>query len=626
MSTHDGTRAQHSQELHIEGGDAYDVREYVIHEGVNTLFSIDLVVRCHNDAVDLEATVGAEARFRLAVDPTHLPHLEPLQWTGVVSDIEHVVSEGDGLSTYHLRLAPRFWLLTQRTNCRVFQQMTDLEVVIAMLKEWGLPHDSQCSEKYKPKKYKVQYQETDFAFVSRLLEDSGISYVLEQGEHGTTIVLRDRPETRQPVAAPLEHLNGSLAGPRWATGFRAERSVRQGRSTFADHDPRLPNEPLLAHAQSSHHPLESKLESFAYTPGAFKFGNAGPRDTPTADDHGRVRTDHEEARRIAEHDAAARVARSQHFSFRSNCVEVRAGSVVSVDNHPIAERFKKLLVTRAEIRGSASAPVEILADAVSGEVSFKPDRTTPRPMIAGVESATVVGPASETIHCDEFGRVRVQFHWDRYGKMDEHSSCWIPVSQPWAGEGFGMIHLPRIGHEVLVSFLGGNPEEPVIVGRAFTNLRRPPFALPAAKDESGLRTSSVPETEGYNLLRYVDTAGQELVEGRAEKDMRTRVNHDKSLSVGHDRVMEIGHDDEERIGRTQQETVGKDKLMQVVDNLVSVVGKERLLKTLGNMLSHAKTHTIVADDSTNLAVGSSFIYMDRDTIIIKANKVLVDIH
>ena len=108
--------------------------------------------------------------------------------------------------------------------------------------------------------------------------------------------------------------------------------------------------------------------------------------------------------------------------------------------------------------------------------------------------------------------------------------------------------------------------------------------------------------------------------------MRTRVNHDKTLSVGHDRVMEIGHDDEERIGRTQQETVGKDKLMQVVDNLVSVVGKERLLKTLGNMLSHAKTHTIVADDSINLSVGSSFIYMDKDTIIIKADKVLIDVH
>jgi type VI secretion system secreted protein VgrG len=210
--------------------------------------------------------------------------------------------------------------------------------------------------------------------------------------------------------------------------------------------------------------------------------------------------------------------------------------------------------------------------------------------------------------------------------MDEMSSCWVPVNQPWAGEGFGMVNLPRIGQEVLVSFLGGNPEEPVIVGRIFTNLKRPPFPLPAAKNESGFRSKSVPETGGYNLLRFVDTAGSELVEGRAEKDMQTRVNNDKELSVGHDRRMEVEHDDEERVGGTQRETVGKDKLTQVVENLVSVVGKERLLKTLGNMLSHAKTHTIVGDETTNLSVGSSFIYMDKETIVIKANKVLIDVH
>ena len=278
------------------------------------------------------------------------------------------------------------------------------------------------------------------------------------------------------------------------------------------------------------------------------------------------------------------------------------------------------------ISGSHHSPVSIAVEAVSGEVSYRPERTTPRPNISGVECATVVGPTGETIHCDEFGRVRVQFHWDRYGKMDELSSCWVPVNQPWAGEGFGMVNLPRIGQEVLVSFLGGNPEEPVIVGRIFTNLKRPPFALPAAKNESGFRSKSVPETGGYNLLRFVDTAGSELVEGRAEKDMTTRVNHDKELSVGNDRRMEVSHDDEERVSGTQRESVGKDKLTQVVENLVSIVGKERLLKTLGNMLSHAKTHTIVGDETTNLSVGSSFIYIDKETIVIKANKVLIDVH
>jgi type VI secretion system secreted protein VgrG len=614
-------------ELQVDSPDAFDVRELVVDEGVNMLFSIDLVVRSTNPAVDFESTIGAQARFRIRTDAVQMPDAPSPAWTGVVSNIEQVASEDTGLSTYRIRVVPLLWLLTQRTNCRVFQQMTDLEIVLAMFKEWGLPHESSCEGSYKTRKYRVQYQETDFAFVSRLLEDSGISYVLEQRESGTVIVLRDAPEAVTPRREPLDHVNDVTTGPKpYATGFRAARRVRQGRTTFADHDPRLPNTPLLAQASSSEHPLESRLESFVYTPGAFKFGNDGPKDTPTADDRGRTRTDPEEARLLAERDAAIRVARSQRFGFLSNALDLRAGMVLAIVNHPTAEKFKKLLLTRVKLAGDSQSPIVITVEAVSAEVSYRPEQKTPRPRISGVECATVVGPEGETIHCDEFGRVRVQFHWDRYGKMDELSSCWVPVNQPWAGEGFGMVNLPRIGQEVLVSFLAGNPEEPVIVGRIFTNLRRPPFALPAAKNESGFRSNSVPHTGGFNLLRFVDTAGSELVEGRAEKDMRTRVNHDKELSVGHDRVMEIENDDEERVLGNQRESVGKDKLAQVVENLVSIVGKERLLKTLGNMLSHAKTHAIIGDEMTNISVGNSFIYIDKDTIVIKANKVLVDEH
>ena len=614
-------------ELQVDSPDAFDVRELAVEEGINVLFSIDLVVRSTNPAVDLESTIGAQARFRIGTRAATTPETPSPTWTGIVTDIEQLASEDTGLSTYRVRLAPLLWLLTQRTNCRVFQQMTDLDIVLAILKEWGLPHEAKCEDSYKPRKYRVQYQETDFAFLSRLLEDSGISYVLEQRESGTVIVLRDVPEGVTPRSTPLEHVNDVTTGPRpYATAFRAERRLRQGRTTFADHDPRLPNRPLLAQAISSEHPVESRLESFVYRPGAFKFGNDGAKDTPTADDRGRTRTDPDEARLIAERDAAVRLARSQRFGFRSNALDLRAGVVLAISNQPTPERFEKLLVTRVEYAGTSDSPVVLTVEAVSATVAFKPEPVTPRPGIQGVECATVVGPEGETIHCDEFGRVRVQFHWDRYGKMDELSSCWVPVNQPWAGEGFGMVNLPRIGQEVLVSFLGGNPEEPVIVGRIFTNLRRPPFALPAAKNESGFRSNSVPHTGGFNLLRFVDTAGSELVEGRAEKDMKTRVNNDKALSVGHDRTMEIENDDEERVLGNQRESVGKDKLAQVVDNLVSIVGKERLLKTLGNMLSHAKTHAIIGDETTNISVGNSFIYIDKDTIVIKANKVLVDEH
>ncbi len=619
--------AQRPQDLQVQVDtpDKFDIREIVVHEGINALFSIDLMVRCDNPDVDFEKTIGANAKVRIGVDPTLHPDTPPLTWTGLVADIEQVSSERTGLSTYRLRIAPHLWLLDQRSNCRVFQQKTDLEVVVAMFAEWGLPHEVKCEGTYKTRKYRVQYQETDFAFVSRLLEDAGISFVLEQRDRGTVVVLRDAPEASPPREKTLSHVNDpTAAAGLYATGLVAERRVRQGRTTFADHDPRLPNQPLLAHAISSTHPLEARLEAFRYMPGGFKFGGQGVNDTPTADDRGRSRTDTDEARRIAERDAAVRVALSQRFSFQSNCLELRAGTLLAVSDHPVAEKFQKLLVTQIRITGSSESYPTVAVEAVSGEVSHRPERITPRPNISGVECATVVGPAGETIHCDEFGRVRVQFHWDRYGQMDEMSSCWIPVNQPWAGEGFGMVNLPRIGQEVIVSFLGGNPEEPVIVGRTFTNLNRPPFALPAAKNESGFRSKSVPETGGYNLLRFVDTAGEELVQGRAEKDMRTRINHDKALSVGHDRTMDVERDDEERVGRDQREWIGKDRHMRVADNYVSVVGQDRTLKTIEGMKSHAKAHFVVAEDSIHIAVGTSFIHMDKDTIQISAALIKVD--
>jgi len=615
-------RGSQNLELRVDSGDSFDVRDFIVDEAVNALFSIALVVRSENPTVDFEATIGAPAVFRIGT--TGVGGQPAPSWTGVVSEIAQLTSEDSGVSTYRIHLAPQLWLLRHRTNCRVFQQMTDLDVVVAMFDEWGLPYESKCEASYKTRKYRVQHQESDFTFISRLLEDSGISFVLEQRDSGTVVVLRDAPEATSPREAPLEHVNEPTSGQVYATGLRAERRVRQGRSTFADHDPRLPNQPLLGQAVSSTHPLESRLESFAYTPGAFKFGNAGSRDTPTADDRGRTRNDPDEAQLIAARDAAVRVARSQRFSFRSNCLELRSGTVLGLSNHPVADKFKKLLVTRVELSGSSDTETDVSVEAVSAEVSFKPERTTPRPNITGVECATVVGPAGETIHCDEFGRVRVQFHWDRYGKMDEMSSCWVPVNQPWSGEGFGMVNLPRIGQEVLVTFMGGNPEEPVIVGRVFTNLKRPPFALPEAKNESGFRSKSVPETGGYNLLRYVDTAGSELVEGRAEKDMQSRVNHDKELSVGHDRQMSVEHDDEERIGQTQRETVGKDKHARVEGNYLSVVGKDRTLKTTEGMVSLAKSHFIVAEDHIRISVGASSIYMDKDLIRVTSPNIKVE--
>jgi type VI secretion system secreted protein VgrG len=289
-------------------------------------------------------------------------------------------------------------------------------------------------------------------------------------------------------------------------------------------------------------------------------------------------------------------------------------------------------VTRTTLTGSHETEVHGLAHTAAADRPYRPEATTPVPVIHGVECATVVGPAGETIHCDEFGRVRVQFHWDRYGKMDEQSSCWVHVNQAWAGEGLGGINIPRIGQEVMVSFLAGNPEEPMIVGRVFTNLLRPPFSLPAMKTQNGFRSASVPATGGYNLMMFEDKAGSEELRIRAEKDHNTRVNNDKTLSVGRHRKMDISGNDKEAVDGTQTNSVGgvmksfvgEDKMAGVVGNLLSMTGGQRVLQTTGDFASTAKNHRISSEEGITISVGSSMIHIGPDSIIIQTPKLLLN--
>src|SRR5262249_3691227 len=192
---------------------------------------------------DFEQTIGRSAEFSI-----HKPvmGIAVQRWTGIVSEIQQLCSEEAGLSTYHLTLVPRGWLLTQRSNCRVFQQMTDLEVVTTLLSEWGIHPEVITTRKHRPRKHRVQYMESDYAFASRLLEAAGITLYFRRGDGETTVVLHDAPEQGIHRRDPLEHVNKPMAGAIHATKLRAFRHVRSGTITFADHDHRLPNTPLLA--------------------------------------------------------------------------------------------------------------------------------------------------------------------------------------------------------------------------------------------------------------------------------------------------------------------------------------------------------------------------------------------
>lgn len=619
--------------LELPGSDRFEVRELNVHDGLSSLFRIDLTVRCENPAVELEDLIGQPATFRVKLDAGLYPgnHAERV-WTGVVSEMQQIASEDTGLSTYHVVVVPKLWLLTQRTNCRIFQQKTDLAIVKELLAEWDITPIVECEREQKTRKCRVQYHESDHAFLSRLLEASGVTYYFRQNEGQSTLVLTDVPERAEPRSTPLPHVNTPDPRLVCATAFRAVREVRHGVVTFADHDYRLKNEPLTKSARSGDNEPEKRLEKFVYHPGNFKFGTDGSKETPVADDRGRTRTEHNEATRIAQQAAAAAYAKSKRFSFATNALDVAAGTRLAVTGHLLAEK-SQLLVTSVVWLGTHDSPIRATVNCVSAEHAYAPEVVTPEPRILGVESATVVGPAGETIHCDEFGRVRVQFHWDRYGAMDEQASVWLHVNQPWAGDGFGMLHLPRIGQEVIVSFLSGNPEEPIVVGRTFTNLLRPPYELPANKTRSGIKSATVPAKDGaYNELMFEDKAGEELIRIQAERDMRSLVKHDQTLTVRNDRADTINGNDQEKVDGNQKHTVGKnfmskiagDAVKRVAGELASFVGKNRLLRTVKDFVSAATSHRIDSSGMTELTVGKSLIQMLPDKIIIQSPLILLN--
>ena len=612
-----------NQEVTISSNDHLDVREFSVHQSMSSPFTVTVTALCRNADIDFESVIGNEASFTLhgrSVDGA------PKVWRGICSELHQLGVEEQGLSTYHLRIVPRMWAASQRRNHRIFQLKTELDIATQILEEWGVDIEKKIEQQYKTRKYRVQYGETDYVFLSRMLEEAGISFYFADKDGKTVCVLADAPQNNEERATPIGFRDQpSVADKEHVTAVRVSRHVRPGKVTLRDHDYRRPADFALNGSAASGG-VEEKLESFHYVPGAFLFESDKGEPTPIADDKGMHRPNEAEGAKLAEKRLHAARSDASVASFHTNVIDLAPGTVMRVLDHPQRELGddKKLLVLESRIDGRVNEELSHYCEVRSADQPFHPPLHQAKPKVSGVESATVVGPAGEEIHTDEFGRVRVQFHWDREGQRDESSSCWIHVSQPWGGAGFGGSNLPRIGQEVIVDFLGGDPDRPVITGRVYTNLQKTPYKLPENKTQSGWKTSSSPSNGGFNELMFEDKAGGELLRMRAEKDMTTRVNNDQALSVGRDRSMEIQRDDEERVTGTQSQSIGGDQLSRVFEGLLSIVGKDRVMKTIGDLVSQAATHAISGDRAITLNVGGSYISIDQDTIIIKASKVLIN--
>jgi type VI secretion system secreted protein VgrG len=578
-----------AQDIHLS------VRSFSVVEELSNPFDISIVARSPDEYIDLDVIVGHGAAFKVA---------SSLAWSGIVQFAEQVDVEPDGLSTYFVRIVPALSRTSLRRNNRIFQHLTIPDIAKKLLADWEIePVIELDAGNFSKLDYRVQYGETDFGFLSRLLEEAGISYHFRAPEPGS-----DAPSKLVLVADPgASESRGSLLyinnleqakGIDAITHVKVSHQVRPGRMTLRDHDfRRRPDFQLIADAKCTLE-SENRYESYHYAPGAFVI------------DPGRV--DEREGKTLASRKLDAARQGRRKVLFQTTALPLSPGDVFSIQAHPRADlgQDKRLLLVQRTLEGTSEGEWVSTGMAVFADDPYRPALVTPKPRMGGLQSAVVVGPAGEEIHVDEFGRVRVQFHWDREGKYTDESSCWIRVSQANAGRGFGMAALPRVGQEVLVDFLEGDPDQPVVVGRLFNGTSPHPYKLPDHKTKTSWKSDTSPGSGGFNELTFEDAKGKEKVFVHAQKDRDEVVRENQLTQIGKDLDVQIGENEKHKVGGDQTWHVAGSRTTRVEKNDILVVGGDCHIQLGETGASLSNGRVVLSTGKASLTIADGDIFLD----------------
>ena len=551
-------------------------------EEISRLFRFQLEMISDNNAITAADIVGKNITFSV-----ELSDGSPRFFNGFVNQFA-AGDEHEGRRNYRAEVVPWLWFLTQTADCRIFQKKKIGDIIETIFGDLGFSDykfDLQVS--HKEWEYCVQYRETDFNFVSRLMEQEGVSYWFKHDDGKHEMVISDHKGayydlTEKEVEYPPNV--GGVAITDHITSWEHCYEFRPGKWAQTDYNFKTPSTNLMSNEPSIVSlPGIDKYEIYDY-PGEYPDKGAGKTETKL---------------RMEEEEVAHDVVQAS-----SQCKSFSPGGKFKITVHRCSsEEGKSFAVTK--IRHSATEPMayETGGLAVGSDynnsftcipdsVVFRPARITPKPLVSGVQTAVVTGPAGEEIYPDEFGRVKVQFHWDREGKKDENSSCWIRVSQIHAGKSFGGIDIPRIGEEVIVDFLEGDPDRPIIIGRVYHAESMPPYGLPGAKNISGLKSNSSLGGGGYNEYVLDDTKGNELIrehgqfdkDSTIENDLREHVLNDRSRDVTNNETIAIGVDRTETVGSNESLTVGANKTISIGANHSETIGSNMTI-SIGSMLT-----------------------------------------
>ena len=452
-------------------------------------------------------------------------------FNGIVTSFAYQ-GRAEGYSHYEAILRPWFWLLTRNRDCRIFQELTVLDIIEKVCRETHGFADFRfsLSEQYRQREYCVQYRESDFTFISRLLEEEGIFFYFEHEENKHTLVMADAnstfPDVEGETEIPFRPPGEARVGLEHVSAWHVSHEVQTGACVLDDYDFTKPRVDLEGSASISRTHSQSEFEAYDY-PGLH---------WEAADGESLARIRIEELQ--SEH---------RRFSGFSDHHGLAAGRAFHLVEYPRESENAEYIIVAAEIEVESAEIEQLRMDAqnrfvvefkaISREEPFRPRRKTPKPFVHGPQTAVVVGKQGEEIWTDNYGRVKLQFHWDREGQSDENSSCWIRVSQHWAGKNWGSMHIPRIGQEVVVDFLEGDPDRPLVSGRVYNDSQMPPWALPDNQTQSGVlsRSTKSGTPDNFNELRFEDKAGEEHIYFHAEKDFERVVENDDILRVGFDK-------------------------------------------------------------------------------------------
>lgn len=492
---------------------------------------------------------------------------------------------------YHATIVPHVWVLTQVSQSRIFQHKS----VPDILKEvfGGFPASYELQGDYKPRNYCVQYRETDFAFASRLMEEEGIYYFFEHDAGKNRLIVADTPQSHPdcpskhaiPFALKVSEDEDFIASIRnWQDDYR----LQSGKVTFWDFNFHLPSNKLDA-AQPSLFKVgdNDKLEVYDY-PGSYarKFDDIDRGGNKRAD----VQNVFDDKTKRAEIAMQSLDSQYRVVTGASDCSSLTVGHRFKLFNHPNAVQNGQYVITsvRQEAEQNPQYESETAVEKPylntftciaqgAGSPPYRPARKTAKPVVRGSQTAFVVGPAGEEIFTDPFGRVKVQFHWDRDGQADSDSSCWIRVSQAWAGNKWGMMFIPRIGMEVIVDFLEGDPDQPIITGCVYNPATMPPYKLPDEKTKMAVKSNSSPNKAGFNELRFEDKKDSEQVFIHGEKDLDVRIKNDRREWTGKDQHSVVKNDRREKIDRDTHLIVKRDQIEKIERNRhVSVTADEAI--------------------------------------------------